>query len=128
MAIVLAAAAVVLVVRGSSTEGVGCGEPFDARGWKRPESREGRLLRGSVRLPMAEKLERCRTLDGRTRAGVRALLGRPEYRDPYPRRPDEGGPCFDLGPQPELGGLDNRVLCLRYDRAGRVERASVGTF
>ena len=118
-----------LVVRGSDSGGAACGQAFDARRWKLPQSREDSYPgRGSARLAMAEDLVRCGTLDHETRAEVRALLGRPEYPDQYSDRPDEGGPCYDLGLQPELGGLDNRVLCLTYDRSGRLERASVGTF
>jgi hypothetical protein len=124
-AIVAAAAAVVLVVRGSSTYDAACGKVFDPRVWKQPESSERKGLgRGSERLAMAERLVRCGTLDGKRRAEVRSLLGRPAY----PSQAADDRPCYDLGSQPEYGGLDNRVLCLSYGRAGRVERVRVATF
>jgi hypothetical protein len=122
-AIVAAAVAVVFVVRGSSTERAGCDKTFDAGAWKQQEGRNSGFLTRSDRLVMAERLVRCGTLERKTRAQVRALLGRPEFPDP---RPESGG-CYELEGEPELGSLDNRTLCLSYDRSGRIEGAAVSS-
>jgi hypothetical protein len=124
IAIVAVTLAVVVVLRGSDGNDPACGDKtFDPQSWRAAESREAYPGRASDRLEIAEELERCRTLVGRTRVEVRTMLGRPEYP---PQAVDEG-PCYDLGTQPELGGLDNRVLCLSYDDSGRVTRAAVAT-
>ena len=124
IAIVAVTLAVVLVLRGSDGNDPACGDKtFDPQSWRTAESREAYPGRGSDRLEIAEELERCRTLVGRTRGEVRTMLGRPEY----PPQAVDDRPCYDLGLQPELGGLDNRVLCLSYDDSGRVTRAAVAT-
>jgi hypothetical protein len=123
IALVAVTLAVVLVLRVSDNDPA-CGDKtFDPQSWRAAESREAYPGRGSDRLEIAEELERCRTLVGRTRMEVRTMLGRPEY----PPQSVGDRPCYDLGPQPEFGGLDNRVLCLSYDDSGRVTRAAVAT-
>jgi len=73
---------------------------------------------------MADDLVRCQMLVGRTEDETITLLGRPEH----PARPDEDGPCYELGPQRDLGGLDSEVLCLTFGADQRVKDVDVVTF
>ena len=75
---------------------------------------------------MAEDLLRCRTLAGKTEDDVIVLLGKPEH--PVTPNAPGGRPCYELGPQGEVGGLDNDVLCLTYGADHRVEDVQIVTF
>lgn len=94
---------------------------FNSASWKSQASWSGRP---SLRQRMAGDLLRCKTLVGRTEAETIRLLGRPEH----PGRPDEDGPCYELGPQRDLGGLDNEVMCLTFDAHQKVKQVEVVTF
>ena len=72
------------------------------------------------RQPIADRIVECGVLREATRSQVRGTLGEPDSRA-------AGEWLWELGPQPELGGLDSDVLVVVFGANGRVRDIQVAT-
>lgn len=111
--IAVAVAVVILLTRGGNP--IDCDDfRFDRPAWASNV--------GPERFRQARALDRCRTLEGRSKAAVRAMLGRPGR-----------GPGADADRWSYVLGLvrsgpgfgDDRLLRVRFDSTGRVAGAAV---
>jgi hypothetical protein len=118
-----AAAAICMALAGCVSAGAAetrCGDfRFDSAAWKRDAS--GARHGTTVRQRLADGLARCHTLDGRSRAEVRRLLG--------PRERNSGRHIWTYQTGPERSGfhMGFEELSVHFGRDGRVSSVEIWT-
>ncbi len=85
--------------------------PFDGAQWHNPA-----LVQQGVRLKMADRLIARRTLIGKSRADVEAILGLPTTTDYF----NDWDLVYWLGPERSFFSIDSEWLVLRLDDQGIV--------
>jgi hypothetical protein len=113
------ALAVILLILGATAGIVWFrGKPFDQVAW----TDDGRV-RGGIRLAMADRLITRRTLNGKTRNEVLAMLGQPPPTNYF----REWDLVYWLGRERGFISIDSEWLVLRFNCNGRVSEVRIVT-
>lgn len=91
--------------------------PFNSARWRSRADGDGE--RWPTRLRMVDDLLARRVLPGKTRSQVVDLLGKPDMTDDRPAP----SMIYDLGPERGALSMDNEILVIEFDAAGKVALA-----